>query len=260
MAARIAGRWSRHRRQEDGTTARTAPAAPIGLPRPRVLRRRQALEGEDEADGRHQVGELCPGRYAHAPSFDAGGAAGLRERNICSIRSVTTNPPTMFDVASTTATATARGSRVRPRAGHQDRADQDDAVDRVGPAHQRRVQDGRHLRDDLEADEHGKHEDRQQGHRLEPRSRAHRGSPRLARVRHARAGPRSRRRSRAPRHRPSSSASAGWRRCGSRAGWHAPAAGRARRAGRRRGCRRARCSTPATVRTRSCRRSPRPGR
>src|SRR5439155_23572459 len=45
--------------------------------------------------------------------------------------------------------------------GDEDGADQDDAVDRVGARHERRMQDGRHLRDDLEADEDREHEERQ---------------------------------------------------------------------------------------------------
>ena len=42
----------------------------------------------------------------------------------------------------------------------------DDPVDGVGPAHQRRVQRVRHLRDDLEADERGEHEDRELGQQV----------------------------------------------------------------------------------------------
>src|SRR3989441_5946546 len=45
--------------------------------------------------------------------------------------------------------------------GDEDGPDQDDAVDCVGARHERRVQDGRHLRDDLEADEDREHEERQ---------------------------------------------------------------------------------------------------
>src|SRR5439155_1422492 len=56
--------------------------------------------------------------------------------------------------AITTVTARAFG-------GDEDGADQDDAVDRVGARHERRVEDGRHLRDDLEADEDREHEERQ---------------------------------------------------------------------------------------------------
>src|SRR6185312_3241092 len=51
--------------------------------------------------------------------------------------------------------------RVRSfRTDHQQPAEQHDSVNRVGARHQRRVQHRRHLRDHLEADEHGEHEDR----------------------------------------------------------------------------------------------------
>src|SRR2546423_503005 len=49
----------------------------------------------------------------------------------------------------------------RADGGDEDGPDQDDAVDCVGARHERRVQDGRHLRDDLEADEDREHEERQ---------------------------------------------------------------------------------------------------
>src|SRR5262249_47625192 len=45
-------------------------------------------------------------------------------------------------------------------AEHEHRADDDNAVDRVRPRHQRRVQQRRHLRDHLEAEEDREHEDR----------------------------------------------------------------------------------------------------
>src|SRR6266508_3540869 len=44
--------------------------------------------------------------------------------------------------------------------GDDDRADEDDAVDRVRPRHERRVQHRRHLRDHLEADEDRQHQHR----------------------------------------------------------------------------------------------------
>src|SRR6266849_1790008 len=50
----------------------------------------------------------------------------------------------------------------RVRAGRdQNGPDQNDAVDCVRPRHQRRVKDGRHLRDHLEPDEDGQHENRE---------------------------------------------------------------------------------------------------
>src|SRR5262245_410280 len=45
------------------------------------------------------------------------------------------------------------------RAHDDDRADDDDPVDRVRPGHERRVQERRHLRDHLEPDEGREHED-----------------------------------------------------------------------------------------------------
>src|SRR5258708_7165886 len=50
--------------------------------------------------------------------------------------------------------------RVRAR-GDDDGAHEDDPVDRGGPGHQRRGQDGRHLGDDLDADENRQHEEGQ---------------------------------------------------------------------------------------------------
>ena len=50
---------------------------------------------------------------------------------------------------------------VTPGSLAEEAAEHDDPVERVGPAHQRRVQRIRHLRDHREADEPGEHEDRQ---------------------------------------------------------------------------------------------------
>src|SRR4051794_14008430 len=50
------------------------------------------------------------------------------------------------------------------RADDYQAAEHDDAVDRVGLRHQRRVQSRRHLGDDLEADEGGEDEDRDLDH------------------------------------------------------------------------------------------------
>src|SRR3954471_467351 len=51
-------------------------------------------------------------------------------------------------------------------AEQQQAAEHDDAVDRVGAAHQGRVQRVRHLRDHLEADERRQHEDRDLGQQI----------------------------------------------------------------------------------------------
>ena len=84
----------------------------------------------------------------------------LSPLNIASIRSVIRKPPTTLIVAEATAT--------KPRivlhapvlaARGDDRADERDARDRVGRRHERRVQQRRHARDDLVADEAGEDED-----------------------------------------------------------------------------------------------------
>src|SRR6185312_10706088 len=63
--------------------------------------------------------------------------------------------------------------RAVDRRGEQHDADQDDAVDGVGPGHQRRVQRRRHLADHLEADQQAEYEHRDVGEQ----HRAHAGSP-----------------------------------------------------------------------------------
>ena len=81
--------------------------------------------------------------------------------NIASMRRVTRKPPAMLMVANSVATiATPTDGVSSPRAAEQ-AADDDDAADRVGHAHQRRVQRGRHVPHDLEADEHRHHEHRE---------------------------------------------------------------------------------------------------
>ena len=83
---------------------------------------------------------------------------------ICSIRSVTTKPPTMFTAASTIAISpTTSAMPLSVVAGDQDRAEQDDPVDGVGAGHQRRVQGRGDLGDHLDAHEHAEHEDGQPG-------------------------------------------------------------------------------------------------
>src|SRR6185437_7051451 len=89
----------------------------------------ESLEREDEIDCGREVEERSPHRIDEghrvrsldAASMDSGfppgGATRLRPRNISSMRSVTTNPPTRLAVASTTASkATARthGSEACP--------------------------------------------------------------------------------------------------------------------------------------------------
>ncbi len=111
---------------------------------------REALEADDERDDREQVDQLDRLAATHWPSL---------RLNICSMRSVTTKPPTTLIAPKTTAIRPE--DRREPAAAgtrDEDRADDHDAVDRVGARHQRRVQHRRHLRDHLEADEHGEGE------------------------------------------------------------------------------------------------------
>ena len=87
--------------------------------------------------------------------------------NISSMRSVTRKPPTTLIVPK--AIAITSSSSLRNPVGladQQQAAEQHDAVDRVGGGHERRVQRVRHLRDDLEADEGGEHEDGQLGEQV----------------------------------------------------------------------------------------------
>src|SRR6266542_2332115 len=75
--------------------------------------------------------------------------------------------------------ANPRGLVREPR--DDDRADQDDAVDRVRPGHERCVQHRRHLRDHLEADEDGEHEHRE----LDDDQRSPHAAATFSRVTHA---------------------------------------------------------------------------
>ena len=124
--------------------------------------------GESSIIGRPPSHRRCRRRrrIRVARAIGPGGCRGLRlrPRNISSIRSVTTKPPTRLAVASTTARSASReGPSVGRLAGDDDRADQDDAVDRVRARHERGVQGARDLRDHLEAHEHREHGDREQG-------------------------------------------------------------------------------------------------
>ena len=90
---------------------------------------------------------------------------GFLPLNISSMRSVTRKPPTTLIVPKTIAMTrmTLLKRAVAAEAEHEQAAEQDDAVDRVGARHQRRVQRVRDLGDDREADEAGQHEDREVG-------------------------------------------------------------------------------------------------
>ena len=99
-------------------------------------------------------------------------------RNIRSMRCVTRNPPAMLIVASRIAAAPRiTAGRAWPAAELQHAADHDDAADRVGDAHQRRVQRRRDVPDDLPADDAGEREDgqvRQEGRRRDQAERQQR--------------------------------------------------------------------------------------
>ena len=105
-------------------------------------------------------------------SIDAGSPittlvpAGCRRRldrlglNMRSMRSVMRKPPTTLMVAHVTAMKPRIvAHRVVLRARGHERADERDAADGVRAAHERRVEERRHARDDLVADERGEHED-----------------------------------------------------------------------------------------------------
>ena len=140
--------------------ATSIPTPPSQLPRRACFGDERKREREDEADDRDEVEEaedVRIGDHASSSFFGSG-----RRLNISSMRSVTNQPPTTFAVASTIATkptAFVKVSSAKPRM--MIAPDDDDAVDEVRPRHQRGVQHRRHLRDHLEAEERGEHEDRQ---------------------------------------------------------------------------------------------------
>ena len=98
------------------------------------------------------------------------------------MRRVTAKPPNMLiggqrDPRAPRATGSAplagrSGRSVRPAAPAHQRADRDDARDRVGDAHQRRVQRRRHVPDHHVADEAGQHEHREVAEERRRRERA----------------------------------------------------------------------------------------
>ena len=83
--------------------------------------------------------------------------------NMASMRLVTMKPPKMFTAASVTARKPKnRAAPLSASAGRQDGADHDHRGDRVGHAHQRRMQRRRHVPHHVVADEAGHQEDGQQ--------------------------------------------------------------------------------------------------
>ena len=89
------------------------------------------------------------------------------------MRCVTRKPPATLMVATSTATAPRTDAAPSPLPRHQQHAaDEDDAADGVGDAHQRRVQRRRDVPDDVPADDAGEQEDREVPEELRRRQRA----------------------------------------------------------------------------------------
>ena len=141
-----------------------------------VLGRAQTLEGQDEPDGGQQVDQVDPGVEGHrappvgppgASSAGPSSALGARSAglalNISSMRSVTTKPPTMLRVARSTAKK-ASVIWTAPWASPMIRMVPTSTIPwmALDSRHQRRVEDARNGADDLDADERGQDEDRQE--------------------------------------------------------------------------------------------------
>ena len=162
------------------TTAIAMPTAAIRLPRlalvgcvpPRMPRMNSEKRDDVEQRGgvatrlEHGDGIGSAPRSAAGLRGESGseGFAGFLRLNMPSIRSVTMKPPTMLIAPKAIAMKPITYSSAVVGVARDDQAaEHDDAVDRVGLRHQRRVQRRRDLRDDLEADERGEDEDRQLG-------------------------------------------------------------------------------------------------
>ena len=146
------------------------------VPEARALGRGEEPEREDEEYDRHQIEEVGQVLYSSAvcgpslehlehPVGDDEAADDVRRRERDG------------DEADDPREPSASGAP-----GDDDRAHDDDSVDRVRARHQRRVQHRRHLRDHLEAEEDREHEDRQLDQERAVDSRRHLASG------HARAG------------------------------------------------------------------------
>ena len=141
---------------EPSVVARIAiamPMMPKRLPRRAVSWADRPAEAEDEQhagdevrDSDERFADACCGYFL----------------NIRSMRCVTRKPPATLIVGDRMATAPSTTGGVRAGPLHrQHPADDDDAADRVGDAHERRVQRGRDVPDDLPADEARQHEHRE---------------------------------------------------------------------------------------------------
>ncbi len=113
-------------------------------------------EREDEQDGGGDVGDVDESVCHEHGSFYL--------RNISSMRCVTAKPPAMLMAVMRTATPASHLIQRDVRGHLEQRADDDDAADGVGDAHQRRVQRWRDIPDHHVADETGEHEYREMRH------------------------------------------------------------------------------------------------
>ena len=146
-------------RQRDQQRDRHADHA-VDVAAPCGVRARQPLEREDEAHCGDQIPQ-CELVRAHPYSFAAPVPRSFF-LNMSSIRCVTRKPPnTLIDTSVTADDAEPAAPVEIRRARREHRADHDDARDRVGQRHQRRVQRRRHVPDDVVADEDRQHEDDQ---------------------------------------------------------------------------------------------------
>ena len=152
------------------------PTAAMRLPRTAVRGPVSPHQPEDEqartrrCRGRDEVGLLDEGRgerQAHVPASSASClGAGLRLEHL---EHPVGDQEAADDVDRAEGDRDRRGStlssalRSSAEPEHEQAAEHDDAVDRVGARHQRRVQRVRHLRDHREADEAGQDEDRELG-------------------------------------------------------------------------------------------------
>ena len=154
-------------------TATAMPAAAIRLPRLRRGRMRALADADDEqreGDDVEQRDEVAA-RVEHG----GGGHSASLRRLVLGLRPRLADEHSEHPVGDhEPADDVDRPEGDRDRADHlvervvgeaddDQAAEHDDAVDRVRLRHQRRVQRRRHLRDHLEADEGGEHEDRDLG-------------------------------------------------------------------------------------------------
>jgi hypothetical protein len=152
--------------------ATAMPTTPRGCPAGGVLLR-QAAQATDEQQG----AEVGHGTAASGPPAVI---TPPRAWNIPSMRWVTAKPPNMLMLASRIARKPRKPAVALVLRELEHAADEDDAADGVGDAHQRGVQRRRDVPDDLPADDAGQHEDRellQEVRRRVARERQHASTP-----------------------------------------------------------------------------------